>query len=304
MRESPVASEKIAVDQASRRPQARFSTRASIGTAPAGTGLSRTWPRRPAARFPWPPPHDEPIGEIRTLWVRCCAELREALLPSPRPRFAGVSFRCRTSSSRRSASELRRGAARELALSLDRQDDDAAAAKRCRRPARRRSSAEHTRSSAGSTGRRPTGRCTGTRPHARRRRRRGSSRRLLAPRRHRLRGRPRHVDQHACQLELGTRASLAPLSAASSSARRTSADRARRANSSRRAASALRAGNSFIVSRFAISREPSPSSASLRTTDQADMRREPDSQQERLLPVERDSQAASSAGRSRGPRHR
>src|SRR6476619_3409189 len=36
MRESPVASEKIAVDLASRRPE-RSSTRASIGRAPSGT---------------------------------------------------------------------------------------------------------------------------------------------------------------------------------------------------------------------------------------------------------------------------
>ena len=38
MRESPVASEKIAVDHASRRPQARCSTRPSIGRALAGAG--------------------------------------------------------------------------------------------------------------------------------------------------------------------------------------------------------------------------------------------------------------------------
>jgi hypothetical protein len=36
MRDSPVASEKIAVDQASRPPEARFSTWPSIGTAPVG----------------------------------------------------------------------------------------------------------------------------------------------------------------------------------------------------------------------------------------------------------------------------
>ena len=36
MRETPVASEKIAVDQASWRPQARVSTSPSIGTTPEG----------------------------------------------------------------------------------------------------------------------------------------------------------------------------------------------------------------------------------------------------------------------------
>src|SRR5918999_3580964 len=41
MRETPVASEKIAVDQASRRPRSRVSTGASIGTAPEGTALRR-----------------------------------------------------------------------------------------------------------------------------------------------------------------------------------------------------------------------------------------------------------------------
>ncbi len=46
MRESPVASEKIAVDQASRRPVARFSTPASIGTRPVVIGLVR-----PSARL-------------------------------------------------------------------------------------------------------------------------------------------------------------------------------------------------------------------------------------------------------------
>src|SRR5687767_5736694 len=52
MRESPVASEKIAVDQASRRPVARFSTRASIGTPPVGTSPIRAWPdvSRPGTR--------------------------------------------------------------------------------------------------------------------------------------------------------------------------------------------------------------------------------------------------------------
>ena len=46
MRESPVASEKIAVDQASRRPQARVSTPASIGRAAGGARATepRAWP--------------------------------------------------------------------------------------------------------------------------------------------------------------------------------------------------------------------------------------------------------------------
>ena len=188
MRESPVASEKIAVDQASRRPVARFSTSASIGTRPVVIGRFR-----PLARLPiWyhqPPPHCEPNGEIR---ARGCQALVSNLLRAGSGTIAAPAcLRAFPSNAEHQAAEearpnLRRGPAGQPPLPLDGQDDHAAAGG-CR-PGRRhriRSRPSTRRCSGGSTAPRRTARSTRTRPRARRRRPRGSSR-APSPRRRRL----------------------------------------------------------------------------------------------------------------------
>ncbi len=91
MRDNPVASEKIAVDQARCRPRGRFSTSASIGTAPVGLGrgASEAPPNLGTA-------HLLPTAIVLaksarmgdgTVTIVC----RAPLVPSPGPRRAGIS---------------------------------------------------------------------------------------------------------------------------------------------------------------------------------------------------------------------
>src|SRR5262245_13795623 len=138
MRESPVASPKIAVDHASRRPRAAgcSSTRASIGTGAAATGAR--------------------------CYHRCA-------------RPAGSFTLCRTSSSRRSGSgSPPKSGSRTCATSRRSRPTRAACAPPWRTATRRRSRKSTARSSAGSTRLRRRALSTATRRRGRSRRRRSS----------------------------------------------------------------------------------------------------------------------------------
>ena len=177
-----MASEKIAVDQARRRPGARSSTTASIGTEPVGTGLARaplevgTPNLLPTASLSGKCAH---VGDRSEPIVR-----QTALVPSLGPHPCGPFFempnikqqkkRVRTSADDRGENLRYRSTVKTITRR----------AGGCRRGRRQATgSLPSTRSSsAGSTGPQRAARSTGTRRPARRPRPRGSSRRPSRPR--------------------------------------------------------------------------------------------------------------------------